>query len=120
MPALLYARLKPSVTYVQFRNWLKEDEPVCPTRENLEQLLSQLGFGRELAELVYAAALDHRADRHAVYDHLLNLSRKRLDVIYLETDGSDLADPDQGITIEDLQAVIQFEKVTGVDLDHAS
>lgn len=109
-----------SISYFQFRFWLKEDEPIAPRHDNLRELLAALGYGKDFADLVERAAVTHRAHRRDIYRHLLSLSNARLDDLYAQVGADDEADPDYGVTVEDLINIVQFERVTATEtIQHA-
>jgi hypothetical protein len=116
----IYRQLETGVTYSEFRLWLKEEDPVAPRRENLLLLLRSLGYSGVVVDLIYAAAVDHRHDRRMIYDFLFRLATGRLDEILRAEERDDTDDRPEGISIEDLAAVVRFDTVTGVTAEHGS
>lgn len=108
----LWRALDIDISYHQFRVWLREEEPVAPRFDNLEDLLGSIGVDEGLATMIYNAALDHKSDRDRVYKHLLSLARNRIPAIISGAD--ETVDADRGVSAEDLHAILTFQRITQV------
>ena len=108
--------MKPGITYAEFLRWLGDEDPVVPMQENLVRLMSSLGYDRDFADFVYRAGVDHRRDRRTVYAYLTDLALSRFDAAYERMDSARSDEEADGITLEDITAVVRFEKVLKVEL----
>jgi hypothetical protein len=109
-----------TVTYPEFLHWLRDGEPITPTRPNIIRLMNVMGYDEDLAILVYEEGLHHKKDRRKILEYALDLANSRLDDIYEKSLTPDAVGGSLSLTVEDLTAVIGFEMVTGVEVNHAS
>ncbi len=112
----VYRAMKPGVTYAEFLHWLGDEDPVVPMHGNLIRLMTNLGYDSDLADFVYGAGVNHRRDRRTVYAYLTDLALSRLDVAYERMNSTVGNEEVNGITLEDITAVVRFEKVVKVEL----
>jgi hypothetical protein len=109
-----------TVTYPEFLHWLRDGEPITPTLPNLIRLMGHLGYGDDLATMVYEEGVHHKRDRRDILGYVLSLANSRLDDLYEKSSGNDSVDDRLCLTVEDLASVIAFERVTAVGVDDAS
>ena len=108
-----------TVTYTEFLHWLRDGEPITPTRSNLLRLMAHLGYGEDLAIMIYEEGLHHKRDRRELLDYVLDLANSRLDDIYDKALTAGAIDESLSLTVEDLTAVVGFETITALEEVHA-
>jgi hypothetical protein len=116
----IYRMMAPGVSYPEFLLWLSHEDPVVPLKPNLERLFASLGVGEDVTDFVYRAGLDHRNDRRTVFSYLADLSSAKLDKVYEKVNASGGSEESERITLEDLTAVVAFERIVRVEVPHAN